>query len=41
MSQISEANRPVKRSEVSKLRWTWQEMKNNKTGHNLIFLICH
>ena len=28
MSQITEANRPVKRTEVSKLRWTWQEMKN-------------
>ena len=33
MSQTTEANRPVKRSEVSKLRWTWQEMKNNKTAY--------
>ena len=36
MSQISEANRPVKRSEVSKLRWTWQEMKNNKTAYFML-----
>ena len=41
MSQISETNRPVKRSEVSKLRWTWQEMKNNKTAYFMLapFLI--
>ena len=25
--------RPVKRDEVSKLRWTWEEMKNNKTAY--------
>ena len=31
MSQITEANRPVKRSEVSKLRWTWQ-VYNKKKG---------
>ena len=36
MSQISETNRPVKRSEVSKLRWTWQEMKNNKTAYFML-----
>ena len=36
MSQITEANRPVKRSEVSKLRWTWQEMKNNKTAYFML-----
>ena len=36
MSQISEANRPVKRSEVSKLRWTWEEMKNNKTAYFML-----
>ncbi len=36
MSQNSEANRPVKRSEVSKLRWTWQEMKNNKTAYFML-----
>ena len=36
MSQISEANRPVKRSEVSKLRWMWQEMKNNKTAYFML-----
>ena len=28
--------RPVKRSEVSKLRWTWQEMKNNKTAYFML-----
>ena len=40
MSKI-ETNRPVKRSEVSKLRWTWQEMKNNKTAYFMLapFLI--
>ena len=36
MSQNSEANRPVKRSEVSKLRWTWEEMKNNKTAYFML-----
>ena len=36
MSQISETNRPVKRSEVSKLRWTWEEMKNNKTAYFML-----
>ena len=29
-------NRPVKRDEVSKLRWTWQEMKNNKTAYFMV-----
>ena len=29
-------NRPVKRSEVSKLRWTWEEMKNNKTAYFML-----
>ena len=34
-------DRPVKRSEVSKLRWTWEEMKNNKTAYFMLapFLI--
>ena len=36
MSQNSETNRPVKRSEVSKLQWTWQEMKNNKTAYFML-----
>ncbi len=37
MSQTNaETNRPVKRSEVSKLRWTWQEMKNNKTAYFMV-----
>ena len=32
----SAAKRPVKRHEVSKLRWTWQEMKNNKTAYFML-----
>ena len=32
----SETNRPVKRTEVSKLRWTWEEMKNNKTAYFML-----
>ena len=37
MSQTkSDAQRPIKRSEVSKLRWTWQEMKNNKTAYFML-----
>ena len=37
MSQnTADAKRPVKRSEVSKLRWTWQEMKNNKTAYFML-----
>ena len=32
----TEINRPVKRSEVSKLRWTWEEMKNNKTAYFML-----
>ena len=29
--------RPVKRHEVSKLKWTWEEMKNNKTAYFMLF----
>ena len=36
MSQAKIAERPVKRDEVSKLRWTWQEMKNNKTAYFML-----
>ena len=37
MSQTNaQTKRPVKRSEVSKLRWTWQEMKNNKTAYFML-----
>ena len=37
MAQTSTVtNRPVKRSEVSKLRWTWEEMKNNKTAYFML-----
>ncbi len=32
----SATKRPVKRSEVSKLRWTWQEIKNNKTAYFMV-----
>ena len=35
MAQI-ETNRPVKRHEVSKLRWTWEEMKNSKTAYFML-----
>ena len=37
MSQTNaETKRPVKRHEVSKLRWTWEEMKNNKTAYFML-----
>ena len=38
---MSQTNRPVKRNEVSKLQWTWKEMKDNKTAYFMIapFLI--
>ena len=37
MSQTqAETKRPVKRSEMSKLRWTWKEMKRNKTAYFMI-----
>ncbi len=37
MSQTkAETTRPVKRHEVSKLRWTWQEIKNNKTAYFMV-----
>ncbi|MBQ8689600.1 MAG: sugar ABC transporter permease [Clostridia bacterium] len=37
MSQTtSETKRPVKRSEMSKLQWTWKEMKRNKTAYFMI-----
>ena len=37
MSQTNaDTKRPVKRSEVSKMRWTWQEMKNNKTAYFML-----
>ena len=41
MSQPIKTSEPVKRSEVSKLRWTWEEMKNNKTAYFMVapFLI--
>ncbi len=32
----TKAKRPVKRHEVSKLRWTLQEMKNNKTAYFML-----
>ena len=37
MSQTNaETKRPVKRSEMSKLQWTWKEMKKNKTAYFMI-----
>jgi len=38
MSQTTaqDTSRPVKRAEVSKLRWTWEEMKNNKTAYFML-----
>ena len=28
--------RPVRRNEMSKLRWTWEEMKRNKTAYFML-----
>ncbi len=42
MSQTSEQiKRPVQRSEMSKIQWTWKEMKRNKTAYFMLapFLI--
>ena len=36
MSQSNQTSGPVKRTEVSKLRWTWEEMKNNKTAYFMV-----
>ena len=36
MSSQAETKRPVKRSEMSKIRWTWKEMKRNKTAYFMI-----
>ena len=37
MSQTNtETKRPVKRSEMSKLQWTWKEMKKNKTAYFML-----
>ena len=33
---MSQTNRPVRRNEVSKLQWTWKEMKDNKTAYFMI-----
>ena len=30
------ANRPTQRSEMSKLQWTWKEMKKNKTAYFMV-----
>jgi len=32
----TEAKRPAKRSEMSKLQWTWKEMKKNKTAYFML-----
>jgi len=36
MSQTTKTQRPVKRSEMSKFQWTWQEIKNNKTAYFMV-----
>ena len=37
MSQTqAEIKRPVKRSEMSKMQWTWKEMKKNKTAYFML-----
>ena len=37
MSQTNtEATRPTQRSEMSKLQWTWKEMKKNKTAYFML-----
>ena len=32
----TEAKRPTQRSEMSKLQWTWKEMKKNKTAYFMV-----
>ena len=32
----TKTDRPVKRGEVSKLQWTWKEMKDNKTAYFMV-----
>ena len=32
----TKTDRPVKRDEVSKLQWTWKEMKDNKTAYFMV-----
>ena len=32
----TEAKRPTQRSEMSKLQWTWKEMKKNKTAYFML-----
>ena len=34
--EAQKAPRPVKREEMSKLRWTWEEMKRNKTAYFML-----
>ena len=36
MSQPTQSKRPAKRTEMSKLQWTWHEMKNNKTAYFML-----
>ena len=36
MSQRKQTTRPVKRSEMTKLQWTWHEIKNNKTAYFML-----
>ena len=37
MSQTNaKTNRPTQRSEMSKMQWTWKEMKKNKTAYFML-----
>ena len=35
--KATEKNRPLQRDEMSKLQWTWKEMKRNKTAYFMLF----
>ena len=37
MAKTDAKNRPLKRDEMSKLQWTWKEMKKNKTAYFMLF----
>ena len=37
MSQNEAVKRPVSRKDMTKLQWTWKEMKRNKTAYIMIF----
>ena len=37
MAKADAKNRPLRRDEMSKLQWTWKEMKRNKTAYFMLF----